>query len=250
MGAAHAPAKHNAPKHAGAKPPAPNLDFIERFETLDEEGRWYISDGWSNADYMASTWRRSQIALTPDGLTLKLSQSGKTDKPYDGAEIRTRQELPYGYFETRMQAPRGWGLIAGLFTYIGPKDALTNQEIDIEILGRDTRAVELTIHTGKLTETKKLTLPFDAADGFHTYAFDWRPKYVRWYVDGKRVLTMRGKAAPIPTRPQNYMLDLWNSERLLKWSGGIKPGETGPWTLTASCMAYAAKYPGKPLCTP
>ena len=223
--------------------------FIDRFvgDRLDE-GRWYISDGWSNGDWMENDWRRSQISVAQGVLRLAVSRSdGKTGKPLAGSEIQTHELFRYGYFETRMRLPRDPGLITAAFTFVKRDPGKPSNEIDIEILGRATSRVELTIHESNRSTAKKMSLPFDSADGFHTYGIDWQPDRVRWYAEGKLIHEERGRPVANLTRPQKFILSLWATKKLHQWAGEIDPAG-GPWSLDVACVAYAPEYRGKPLC--
>ncbi len=154
--------------------------------------------------------------------------------------------MRYGYFEVRMRVPRGAGAVSGVFTYADRAKGVKPNEIDIEILGKNTRAVELTIHENGRSTTKTVALPFDAAEGFHTYGFDWQPGYVRWYVDGVLAHQEDGPAARNLVRPQQLILNLWGSRELKAWVGPLDTKQ-GPWRLEFSCVAYAPTYAG-PLC--
>lgn len=226
----------------------PGEAFIDRFEGPELHARWIAADGWSNGDWTANDWRASQIGFIEDGMriTLETAPSG-SDKPLMGGEIRTGEFLRYGYFETRMKMPRDPGIVMGFFTYAGQEGRTRPHEIDIEILGRDTRTIELTLHQGGGATGKTVTLPFDSADGFHTYGFEWRPDAVRWYADGELIHTeTKGRAVAID-RPQQLMISLWGSERLHQWVGKIDI-DGGPWHLDVACAAYAPSYEGRQLC--
>ncbi len=221
--------------------------FIDRFDRADITNRWFISDGWSNGPWMVNDWRASEVELTPAGLTLHLRKNPEgSEWAYGAGEIRTHDFFRYGYFEARMRVPRGSGVITGLFTYADRTDKLRPNEIDIEILGRDTGAAELTLHENGKATWHKHRLSFDSAGGFHTYGFDWQPGYVRWYVDGKLVHAETGGAAQRLVRPQQLLVSLWGSKKLGAWAGELNPSE-GPWRLDLACIAYAPSYSG-PLC--
>jgi endo-1,3-1,4-beta-glycanase ExoK len=223
--------------------------FIDRFDegALDED-RWYVSDGWTNGDWMENDWRRSQVSLTSQGLRLTLGPGPEeSDKPFASGEIKTRAEFRYGYFEVRLRAPSSPGLVIGAFTYAAAEGHSRPNEIDIEILGRSTRKAELTIHENGRATSKVVNLPFDAAGGFHTYGVEWRAKDVRWYVDGMLIHEEAGPRAGKLIRPQQFMLSLWASRELDKWVGEFDPSG-GPWTLDIACVAYAPAYSGAPLC--
>jgi endo-1,3-1,4-beta-glycanase ExoK len=220
--------------------------FVERFDG-NVDARWSVSDGWSNGDWMTNDWRRSSVETAPGLMTLILKPGPKgSNYKLASGELQTHARHRYGYFEVRMKVPRAPGLVTGFFSYAGRDGRTRPNEIDIEILGRNTRVAELTIHeNGKATSTK-FTLPFDAADGFHVYGFDWQPGHVHWYIDGQLVHAVNGGAARRLVRPQQLILNLWASEQLHSWVGRLDLAKA-PWRLDVSCMAYTATYTG-PIC--
>ena len=119
--------------------------------------------------------------------------------------------------------------------------------IDIEILGRSTNRMETTIHENNRATSKKVSLPFDSADGFHSYGFDWQPGYVRWYVDGALVHEEASANARNLVRPQQFILMLWASRQLKSWVGELD-ASAAPWMLDFACVGYEREYPGEALC--
>jgi beta-glucanase (GH16 family) len=225
-----------------------NIDFIDRFTRLNTQ-RWGVSD-WANTALADNDWRRSQVSVTPEGLAITLAANPPgADKPYVSGEIFTHERYLYGYYEARMRAPRGEGLVVGFFTFTRPGGRSSWDEIDMEFLGRDPRWLELALHAGGRSQNKIVVLPFDASADFHTYGFEWRPDAIRWYVDNVLVHEVRGERVERMTRPQRFYLNLWNSSALYRWVGRIEPNEA-PWTLTVSCVARALEYRGASLCAP
>lgn len=231
---------------ASAQERAEQRGFVDNFAILDEE-RWRVADGWSNGEWTANDWRRSQIRRTPEGLEITLARSRGGDKRYSSGEIQSDMGFQYGYFEVRMRVPRGSGLVTGFFTYTRDGAESTWDEIDVEILGRNTRAVQFGYFGGGQNHVTTVPLGFDAADGFHTYGFEWARGYLRWYVDGRLLHEERGARGPLPQSSQRLYLHLWNSETLTDWLGPILPWE-GPWRASVSCVAYAPAYRGASLC--
>ena len=223
--------------------------FIERFRALDSN-RWVFSDGWSNGSFMENDWRSRAYSITPDGLaiTLDWNEPG-AGKIFSSGELQSRESFRYGYFEARMKVPAGEGLVTGLFTYTQPNGRSSWEEIDIEILGRDTRTMELTYHVHGRSRQTGIDLGFDASEDFHIYGFEWTENAVRWYVDGRMVHEVRGARVADLRRPQRLYLQLWNSAELYRWVGHINPQEA-PWVLHVSCIAQAREYRGAPLCAP
>jgi len=221
--------------------------FIERFNQIDR-ARWEVADGWNNGDWTSTEWNASQVRTGPGGLTITLGRNPLgADKPFSGGEIRAWPDYQFGYFEARMQVPRGSGLVTGLFTFTRPEGDRSWDEIDIEILGRNTHEVSFTLYASGAKRTTIAQLPFDAADGFHTYGFDWRRNAVLFYADGVLKYAATYPLQEIPQRGQRFMLDLWNSTALTDWVGPVHP-EEAPWVLRVSCMAHVDTYPGQPVC--
>jgi beta-glucanase (GH16 family) len=228
---------------------APQANFLELFAHLDGE-RWLVSDGWSNGDWMANDFLASQVETGPEGLAITMDRVEGREKRYASGEIRTIGErFHHGYYEIDMQVPRGSGIVSGFFTYTGSFFGDPHDEIDIEILGRNTREVTFTIFSDDEQASTVVPLGFDAAAGFHLYAFEWTEDYIRWYVDGELKHEETGERVPLPQTPQIYYLDLWGSENLTDWVGPLRP-DGAPWTLRVRCMAYAESYEGAPHCRP
>ncbi len=51
------------------------------------------------------------------------------------------------------------------------------------------------------------------------------------------------------TSPQRFIVNLWNTEQLYRWTGRVRPSEA-PWTLHVACVAQAREYSGRSLCAP
>jgi endo-1,3-1,4-beta-glycanase ExoK len=231
-----------APAIAQQQPPS----FIDSLGQIDES-RWRVADGWSNGEWTANDWRRSQLRHTPNGLEITLARARNGEKRYSSGELQSEDVFRYGYFETRMRAPRGSGLVTGFFTYTRHGAEDTWDEIDIEILGRDTRSIQFTYFRQGQRHVTTVPLGFDAADAMHTYGFEWTPRALRWYVDGRLLHQETGENGALPQAPQRLYLHLWNTETLTDWLGPILPWQA-PWRLNVSCIAYAPRYDGQSLC--
>lgn len=226
---------------------AAGVAFTETFATFDP-ARWYVSDGWGNGEFAGADWRRGQVSHTPGALALVLVKNPASKYGYSSGEIQTQDFYQYGYFETSMRAARGVGVITGFFTYAGEVHGEPWNEVDVEILGRNTRQVQLTYHTdGNHPKPVVVDLPFDSAEGFHRYGFEWRKDVIRWYVDGRMVQETRRTAKAFPDRPQKIYLDLWNAKGLDDWAGRFA-WQGNPIRAEFRCVAYRPAYPGEPVC--
>lgn len=87
----------------------------------------------------------------------------------------------YGYFEARIYLPEVAGVWAAFWLWSDPQ---LPQEIDIvEILMRQPDVTYHTLHyDGEIFQVSN-SFP-DPLTGWHTFAVDWQPGLIVWYVDG------------------------------------------------------------------
>lgn len=227
------------PPQAAVLPPpvaSEGEPFVDRF-IEHRRDIWNISGGWANGPYMVNDWRRSQTQID-NGLRVVLQEQRGEDYPYTSGEVQSRVLYGYGYYETVMQAAKGSGLVSGFFTYTGPPFGRPWNEIDVEILGRNTREAALTYHYAGDSRARTVPLDFDAAEAMHHYAFDWQRGHIRWYIDGALVHEERGESLPLPNEGQKIMMHLWGTQRSPEWAGPFDPA-AAPATMTIGCVAYS-----------
>lgn len=195
---------------------------------------FFASDGWTNGSCFDCGWYKQNTSF--DGgilnLTIDKDHSGKYN--YSGAEYRTADTYHYGYYETSMQAIKNDGVVSSFFTYTGPSEDNPWDEIDIEILGKDTTKVQFNYYTNGVGNHEYMyDLGFDASEGFHTYGFDWQPDHITWYVDGKEVYTAYNN---IPSTAGRIMMNVWPGIGVNDW---LKPfnGNT-PLTARYQWVTY------------
>ena len=185
------------------------------------------SDGWTNGSCFDCGWYASNTSLSNNCLNLTIDRDYSGKYNYSGAEYRTKDFYHYGYYETSMQAIKNDGVVSSFFTYTGPSDNNPWDEIDIEVLGKDTTKVQLNYYTnGQGNHEVMYDLGFDASQGFHTYGFDWQPNSITWYVDGKAIYTAYSN---IPKTPGKIMMNVWPGTGVDDW---LKPFN-GKTPLTA-----------------
>lgn len=193
---------------------ASNDGFSEELNSLNTE-LWYTSDLWANGGTFGNGWRGDHVEFDSGTMALRLDDqlcpSGCSDKPYASGEYATNNTYGYGRVEARIKVAKGDGLVTSLFIYSGPTQGTANDEIDIEILGKDTTKMETNYFTnGVGKHGTVIDLRFDAAENFHDYAFEWSPKAIKWYVDDVLVHTEIGKRGRLPTVPGQIMVNLWS----------------------------------------
>lgn len=151
--------------------------------------------GWGNAELQSYTTSRSNSALDGQG-NLVLTARKEADGGYTSARLQTNDkvEVKYGRIEARMQIPRGQGIWPAFWMLGGDFPAASwpaSGEIDImENVGKEPHLVHGTVHgpgySGGAGITGSAMHPqgWSYADDFHTFAIDWKPGVITWFVDG------------------------------------------------------------------
>ena len=209
-----------------------NATMVSNF-SAGQAGDFFASDGWTNGRPFDCYWTKDNAAIRNNVLELSINQNnnrsitgtdyetGATWYPgYSGGEFRTNNFYHYGYYETSMKAIKNDGIVSSFFTYTGPSDVINGvenpwDEIDIEILGKDTTKVQLNYYrNGQGGHEYMYDLGFDASQDFHRYGFDWQSDHITWYVDGKEAHTMWGD---IPKTPSKIMMNAWPGRTVDEW---------------------------------
>lgn len=214
----------------GEHAPSPSQARIFDFSAGMPAG-FGISDGWTNGNMFHVTWRRKNVVPAEGCVQLVLDEDAHPAGgiPYAGAEIRSHGFYGYGRYEVSMKAIKNDGVVSSFFTYTGPSDQNPWDEIDFEILGRDTTKVQLNYFTnGKGNHEWMHDLGFDASEDFHRYAFEWRPDRIDWFVDDVLIHTA---TEDIPQTPGKIMANVWCGKGVDGW---LKPFNDEKLPLAAS----------------
>ena len=140
-------------------------------------------------------------------------------KQYKGAEYRTKDSFLYGRFETSYKSFEKDGALASFFTYHDGGGEWN--EIDIEIMGRYNNEVQFNAITpGQTNHVRAEYVNFNPSADFHTYAFEWTPDYVAWFIDGNEVYRQTGAHVLTLTEPQKIMMNVW-APAYINWAGSI-----------------------------
>jgi endo-1,3-1,4-beta-glycanase ExoK len=206
---------------------AQGVAFHDDFDQLDQ-ARWYVSDGWSNGAHQNCTWSTDQAKVANGALQVGFAPGQKGDRQYRCGEIQTKQAYGFGTYEARLKTPSGSGLNAAFFTYIGPQQGKPHDEIDFEVLLKDTGNVDTTTFVngvsgdGEIGAGQSHALPHPSDSDFTTFAFTWEPNQVRYYIDGELVRTIDDPKM-VPSNPQRVFFSLWGSDTLTDWMGPFAP---------------------------
>ena len=149
--------------------------------------QWYLPDGVSVEDGTLRLIARAEDVAAPDGADYE-DVSGIVTTGSDRDDGPIGFSFEYGYVEARMRVPSGTGLWPALWML--PITHESRPEIDImEVLGHAPNTVEMHMHVldssgERVSVGSEWTGP-DLSAGWHTYAVDWSPDRVIWYVDGE-----------------------------------------------------------------
>ena len=166
-------------------------------------------------------------------------------KDYKGAEYRTKATFTYGRFEVNYKATHGAGQTSTFFTYheLGSEGVNEWNELDIEILGRYTNDVQFNpITPGQVNHEHHQWVDFDPTAGFHTYAIEWTPDYVAWFVEGTEVYRATGDHITALNRGQKIMMNIW-PPAYSDWVGFLDDNML-PFFAYYDWVSYASYTPG------
>ncbi|CDZ36061.1 glycoside hydrolase family 16 protein [Neorhizobium galegae] len=236
---------------AYAQQGAAGQSFVENFDSLDRSV-WYVSDGWNNGKHQNCTWSKKQVKVEGGALQLTFTGDKTGDRDFACGEIQTKARFGYGTYEVRMKSATGSGLNSAFFTYIGPTDKKPHDEIDFEVLGKNTGQVQLNQYVSAKGNNEKLVPVAGGADqGFNDYAFIWEESRLRYFVNGKLVHEVTDKTK-IPQNPQKIFVSLWGTDTLKQWMGAFS--YTQPTSMTVDRISFTAigekcRFPQSVLCT-
>ena len=224
--------------------------FVENFDKINRK-IWYVSDGWDNGAHQNCTWSKKQVAVQNGVLELTFEQRKAGKRDYACGEIQTLKRFGYGTYEARIKTAEGSGLNSAFFTYIGPTDKKPHDEIDFEVLGKNTNQVQLNQYiSGKGGNEKLVPVAGGADKGFNDYAFIWEEDRLRYFVNGELVQEVTDKSK-IPPNAQKIFLSLWGSNNLQSWMGPFS--YVGATNMSIDRLAFTAlgeecKFPESVLC--
>jgi len=165
-------------------------------------------------------------------------------KNYKGAEYRTKETFIYGRFEVSYKPPAGDGFLASFFTYHELENGIEDwNEIDLEILGRYKDNIQFNAITpGQTNHDAHFYVPFNPQIDFHTYAFEWTPDYVAWFVDGDELYRQTGDHIQTLNLEQKLMMNIW-IPAYENWVGVWNP-QLLPKFAYYDWVSYASYSPG------
>lgn len=177
-----------------------NLKWQDEFDgdSLNRDD-WNVElhePGWVNAELQEYVDSDKNIYLKDGKLEIKPIQTKNADGTYSYTSGRittqNKHDYTYGLFEARVKVPAGKGYLPA-FWMMPTDENLYGQwprcgEIDImEVMGHETNKAYNTIHYGNPHKENQGTYVLEKgsfADEYHTFALEWKPGELIWYIDG------------------------------------------------------------------
>ncbi|KAG0218173.1 hypothetical protein BGX33_008348 [Mortierella sp. NVP41] len=175
-------------------------------ESMSSHDNFIVADGYG-PDRWGCSFRDSQVHESSAGTKIT---TGK------GSDF---EDLGYGVYSIDMVASNVVGQVTSFFL-------IANEDT-----GYNTNIGWMNIWHNRKQNPISINLPFDAAEGWHTYSFEWRKKFVAWSVDGHVVLN-RSDIATTPPDETSYRLAInsWtqvNKEVNVHWAGNFQYPNNG-----------------------
>ena len=212
--------------------------FFETFENSSPDpSEWYVSNFTIENDFFQNSWSTETVSFPEEGgYTLEIKRAQTGDKPFIGAELQRIGWFQYGRVEAIMDSAPGSGAATGLFTHTNDYFNDPHDEIDIEWIGNRANIVQFNVYRdGKPQGPWKISLPYNASEELHLYAFEWEPNEIRWYVDGEKLFSITSKDINIPHTPQRIITHLWTGSAY-QWHG--QPRFADGATARVRCISY------------
>lgn len=195
----------------GVAPPGNNggwrLVWSDEFNgTQLDTSKWNIeTSNFGATNGTLHCYTRNNVEVSGGQLRLTAKRETRscsgTTMPYTSGMVHTKNKVDwtYGRFEVRARLVPGTGMFPAV--WLQPANLRwgawpRSGEIDIvEQIGQRPTIMAGSIHWGNTNDPQRKVTeyfsPTRLTDAFHTYAIEWEPGVVRWYIDGQLFATSR-----------------------------------------------------------
>lgn len=194
--------------------------FIVDFSKGHDRETQLLTDLDIDLGWLGVSYREENVGFGRHGMSLVARREATPVSTHSSAEFQYVGFYGYGRYEAVMRASDAKGAVTAFFVYSGKDMGDPHDEIDVELVGRDSGMVHVNSFRHGKGAAKDIDLGFDASDGEHLYAFDWRPDSITWYVDGVQIHRIAAPDAEIPTTTGRVMASVWVANRTsVDWVG-------------------------------
>ncbi|MEL7834993.1 family 16 glycosylhydrolase [Fodinibius sp. Rm-B-1B1-1] len=195
-----------------------SIRISSNFDQLDKS-TWFLREDTFPGNL--ALFKPSNIYLNNDAPTeIYVRQENMKVRNYSSGALTTHTEFLFGRFEAILKPPKTTGLITGLFLHRNSP----RQEVDIEFLGKYPQKLLLNVFYNPGDEGARfdygyrgtpilVNLGFDVTNDFHSYAIEWEPDELRWFVDDQLIhRRVNWNPTPIPHLPMKFHVNHWPSK--------------------------------------
>ncbi len=193
--------------------------FVRHFAFGHDPIRWRKVDFPAAAEVQNVAWDPGHVGFDGDAMVLSIAHDSSSERLFRSGEYQRQGYFQYGRYEAVMKAAEGSGLLTAFFAHreAGPGA----DQISLEILGRDPWRAHLVYFTeGERGVSRQVDLPFNAADAFHLYAFEWSENGLKWFAGEQLLFETTTEHPSPPSRPAAISASLWAGQpELQDWLG-------------------------------
>lgn len=163
-------------------------------------------NGWGNGESQYYTDLPTNSFIEDGHLVIQANEENHRGKRYTSARLTTQNKfaMEYGRIEIRAQIPTGQGIWPALWMLganIDTNGWPHNGEIDImENIGSEPTLVHGTIHGPGYSGGDGIGRPYSMGQpfykDFYSFAIEWEPNEIRWYVDDVLFQTISANDVP------------------------------------------------------
>ncbi|MDO7874212.1 family 16 glycosylhydrolase [Hymenobacter sp. ASUV-10] len=240
---------------ASAQTQCQQLVWSDEFTTTGDLSKWRVYEGdgcemnlCNFGNNELQVYRAANATVTGGYLNITAraqnSTQGGRSYNYTSAKLLSKtatnalQTFRYGRMEASIKLPSAQGVWPAFWMLADPNNWPNTGEIDImEAKHRNPTSVAGTVHYnagGARYTSREYNGNVNLSVGFHTYAVEWGPNVVRWYIDN----TLYHTATPQTTQGGSWPFNTGNFYLMLNAAVG------GPNTpFTGNQPATASDYP-------
>lgn len=196
-------ANHSANAQPDVDPDDWILIWSDEFEGDEIDAtKWRVEDAALVKNNEKQYYTPEDVYLEDGRLVLRSQKRFMGGRDYTSGLVETKGLFTqtYGYFEIRAKLPKGQG--------IWPAHWMMNAvgtwppEIDImEMLGHKPNKIHMTNHFGIHPNNSRQGGSYvgpDYSEDFHTFAVEWGPNILRWYIDGVERFSTKRHVHDVP----------------------------------------------------
>ena len=226
--------------------PAQGAFIVDLSKGHDNETQ-LLADLDIDAEWLGVSYRDENIGFGRHGMSLVARREATPVSTHSSAEFQYVGFYGYGRYEAVLRASDGKGAVTAFFVYSGEDMGDPHDEIDIELVGKDSGRIHVNFFRHGKGSAKDIDLGFDASDAEHLYAFEWLPDSITWYVDGVQVHRVAAPDAGMPTTTGRVMTSVWAANRTsVEWVGDAEFDTT---VAFIRCISHVPLGQNAPQCS-